>query len=166
MQASIYFKNLVGGKKTLWCILMAFPCATIMKFIQLYIWSDWSFLVSLGVLVIVDSLLGVANAWKKHSLSSKGFGQIITKLFVYSAVLITTHIITHFTIDGEHPMMLNFIHSVVMSSLIVRETLSIFENVSLIYPGIIPAWILKRLSAFDEQGEPLDKIKSDTDESK
>jgi toxin secretion/phage lysis holin len=148
----------IFSSKNLWILLLSFPCTTVFKFIQTYIYSDWDYLVFLGILISIDSALGMLNAWRKHSFSSKGFGQILTKIFVYSAILITVHILSTFTIEGTHPSIINYGDNFIMTSMIIREVISIFENASLIYPGLIPAFILKRLKAFDsETAEPLDK---------
>ena len=144
-------------KKTLYCIELSFPIAAIFKFIQLYIYNDWSFLISLGILIILDTVLGVVNAIKEHNFSAEGFGKFSVKILVYSCLLIATHVITEYTIDGEHQTTLSFIHSVVMGFMIAREAFGTFQNATYIYPGIVPSYILKFLSSFSESGQKLEK---------
>lgn len=142
--------------KTFLNIGLAILLTPVFRFIQLYIYNDWDYLLYLGVLIVIDSLLGIYNAWLKHSISSKGFGQIITKVLIYGATLVTVHVIASFKIDGVHPTIISYGDNLIMTSLIVREAISIFENISIVYPGIIPAIILKRLKAFDsDTGEVL-----------
>ena len=65
--------------------------------------------------------------------------------------------LTTFTVDGTHPTALDWIDKFIMTSLIVREVISVFGNISIIYPNIIPAWILKRLEAFNSETGELNK---------
>jgi hypothetical protein len=38
------------------------------------------------------------------------------------------------------------------AALVVREAISIIENLGVIKPGLIPLWILKRLKQYDNEG--------------
>jgi hypothetical protein len=39
------------------------------------------------------------------------------------------------------------------AALLVRESISIIENIGAIKPDLLPKWILKRLKSFDDKGQ-------------
>lgn len=114
-----------------------------------YVFDDVEYLKFLGVVIICDTTLGLYKAWKEHRISSKGFSMVINKFVVYSAALITTHVLEHYTIRGKTNIVFGWLDSVVFCAIMAREAISIFENISILQPGLFPKWILKRLSQFD-----------------
>lgn len=153
-----FLASLIPGKKIALALMLAIPVATVFEIIKLYVYDDFKFLTSLGMLVVIDSALGMWNAWSKHSFSSRGFSQIISKTALYVAALLTVSIIAKSAANEELKPIIQWMSGVLNISLLTREGISIFENIALINPDLIPKSILKRLQAFDtETAEPLEK---------
>lgn len=142
--------------------IVSLPINAVLNFCSVYIFSDWAFVRYLLVAIVLDTVLGFIIHWRDKDLSSKAYGMIAKKLITYSAVLILSHIVTKFTINGQPVETLAWFGTFACTSLMVRETLSIIENIEDIYPGFFPKSIIKRLKMFDsETGDRLHKNKND-----
>lgn len=130
--------------------------AAILKFISTYLFADIEFVKWLAILMCIDTVFGVITAYKEGIISSKGFGMIIKKIMAYGVVLCMIHILTHFKVQGEKNNLFDWFTQIGYSALVVREAISIIENAGKLAPGLIPAWILKRLKGFDQSGKPED----------
>lgn len=142
----------LSGKKIAIILVAATYGTVVQKFIETYIYSDWDFLRALVTLIALDTITGVMKAWLKKQFSSYRLGQIIVKLALYAIALIAVHTLTTFTISGNHPAILDFTDDFMLTAMMVREAVSIFENIAIIKPDLLPRWILKRLESFDENG--------------
>ena len=145
-----HFKSYLGS----FCypILIALPLSPIVDWIEKYIFKDWEFLKFLVVLIIVDTLISWVFHLKKKDFSSKGFGMILTKIFVYGCLLIVAHVLGEYTIDGQTTTTFTWFRSLMSTALIVRESISIVENSGKINPSLVPVWVRKYLREFDENG--------------
>lgn len=130
-------------------VLIGWNFAPLLKFIDTYIFADWQFVKFLTVICIVDTILGFYKAYLLHELSSKGFAMVFKKIIVYSAALITTHVFVHFTIANKAYAVFSWFDYVVFAAIMIREVISIFENIAIIDPNAFPKGILKRLKQFD-----------------
>lgn len=134
------------------------PFAPILEVCERYIFGDWEFVKFLVVLVVFDTVLGFCKHFKLHDISSKAYGMIAKKLFVYASVLVVTHVLATFTIGGESVGSLVWFRYFACSALMVRESISILENCEAIYPGLLPKALVRRLSEFDSNtGERITK---------
>jgi hypothetical protein len=131
----------------------------LIKFIDTYIFNDWQFVVTLGVIISVDTFLGLYVSFLHKNISSKGFAKMFNKVIVYTMLLICTHVATHLTANGKAIYLLTWMDSAVYAAIIVREIISVFEKCALINPGLIPLWILKRLKYFDDTGNIIKEEK-------
>ena len=131
--------------------VFALPFAPILELCERYIFGDWEFVKFLVVLVVFDTALGFAKHFKLHDISSKAYGMIAKKLFVYASVLVVTHVLATFTIGGEQVGSLVWFRYFACSALMVRESISILENCEAIYPGLLPKALVRRLSEFDSK---------------
>lgn len=129
--------------------------AAFLHFVGEYIFSDWQFAAFLITLIAIDTFVSVLRHWQLRTVSSLGFAKLFLKVIVYSCFLITIHVLTNFTVSGEREMFFTWIDDFAYSAIIVREAISILENISLLYPGLIPAWIVKRLERFNRE-DPTD----------
>lgn len=130
--------------------------ATFLKFISTYLFADVEFAKWLAILMCIDTVFGIITAYRSGTVSSKGFGMIIKKITAYGVVLCMIHILTHFKVQGEKNNLFDWFTQIGYSALVVREAISIIENAGKLAPGLIPAWILKRLKGFDSSGKPQD----------
>lgn len=123
--------------------------ATLLEIANTYLFRDWAYLRWLGVLIVLDTVLGVAKAWKTHELSSLGANKGLIKIIVYSAALIVTNVLQNFTINGQHPAVLDWFAHFALVAMIIRESISVFENIAILNPSILPIWLLPRLKAIE-----------------
>lgn len=129
--------------------IIAMPASIYLQFFNKYIFSDWDFLKYLVVLMVLDTFLGFIKHWIVKDVSSKAYGMIAKKIMVYCAVMILANVIQGFTVNGEQQATLEWFSTFCCTMLMVREGLSIVENVEAIMPGTFPTKIIKRLKDFD-----------------
>jgi phage-related holin len=150
--------------------IMAFFMMPVFRFVEKYVWDDWSFLMFMTLLIMIDTATGMVYAWKEHNFSSKRMQSLVIKVFVYGATLVTIHIITAFTVKNRPDAMmadfLPYMDSLMYSFLVFREVLSINENMGKLGYPMLPKFILKRFADFDENGlakKPETNIQNNTD---
>ncbi|MVT11388.1 phage holin family protein [Chitinophaga tropicalis] len=130
-------------------LTLGWAMAPVISWIEKYVFSDWEFLKFLFVIVSVDTALGLFKAIRQRQVSSKGFGMVLRKIIIYTSALVATSALTKFTVSGAPQVAFSFLGNVVFSAIMVREAISIFENIAEIDPGVLPGWILKYLQKFD-----------------
>lgn len=113
-----------------------------------YVFSSWDFALVLAIFVAIDTATGVWKAWKLKTVNSHRLGGMLTKLVLYAIVLTVSHGMVNFGSEN-----LAWAQEGIFAFLLVREGLSILENVSVIHPGILPKWVLKRLAQFQEEAD-------------
>ena len=121
----------------------------LVNFLECYVFNDWDFMRFMIILIVIDSILGFWRALKANSISSKGFGMIFKKLFVYMSLLILSHVLVNFTIEGEQSLIFLWFDDLVYSAILLRESISILENIAIIYPNVISDKILEKLKDFE-----------------
>lgn len=138
--------------KNLIQILLSAVLMPLIALIQTYIFADWEFMKFLLVLVAIDTLLSLYRHYNSKTVNSKRFAIIIPKLIGYFLLLILSHVIVHFTVEGEQNSLFAWFQTFCYSAIIVRESLSILEHFSLLFPSIVPKTILKRLRTIEKGG--------------
>jgi toxin secretion/phage lysis holin len=123
------------------------------EFFGKYVFADWEFLIFLTIVVVLDTVTGVVKAWKKGNVSSEGFTGVILKVFVYSVFVILIHVMQSFSHKPLVIATFDWIGTFGYAAVIVREVISVIENLGAIQKGLIPEWILKRLKDFDKDGQ-------------
>lgn len=136
-------------KSTLIYLYFGWALAPIVTWIEKYAFSDWEFLKFLFVIVCIDTFLGLFKAVRNKSISSKGFSMVLIKIIMYACALITTSALVKFTIEGAPQTAFGFVNKVIFSAIMLREAISIFENISEIQPNLLPGSILSYLKKFD-----------------
>ena len=137
-------------------ILLSVPLSWVsaISFVEKYIYSDWEFLKYLMILIILDTIISWVYHLMIKDFSSKGFGMIAIKLLIYSALLIVSHVIGNFTVEGGNVEVYAWFRAVVCNALIIRESISIIENAAKVNPSLVPQRVRKYLADFDEKGSP------------
>jgi toxin secretion/phage lysis holin len=133
-------------------LIAAVVFAPILELFGKYVFSDWEFLIFLTIVVILDTVTGVVKAWKNGNVSSEGFTGVILKVFVYSVFVILIHVMQSFSHKPLVIATFDWIGTFGYAAVIVREAISIIENLGAIQKGLIPEWILRRLKDFDDNG--------------
>ncbi len=118
-----------------------------------YIFSDWQFVLFLIAIIIVDTILGTYKAWKSKTLESRAYSRLFEKILLYGGVLVMSHVLISFPISGKATGLFDWVDDVLYCGMMVREAISILENVGEIKPDLLPAWVLARLKKFDESGQ-------------
>jgi phage-related holin len=144
--------------KMLWCFGLSLVLSPLTALIQKYVFADWQFVGFLITLIFFDTVLGLVCALRQHHISSAGFGRVIIKIALYGVFLIVIHVLTNFKVDGEKSSLFSWFKSVGYGILLLREAISIVENICKLYPGLLPSWILQRLKDFDSSGKLIDNI--------
>lgn len=145
--------NSIFNLKSLYLLILSISLTPFLSFLETYIFCDWEFLKFLIILILGDTLLGFVRSYRKSHISSKGFGMVISKLFAYSSLLVVTHVLRHFRIDGIPNLFFLWFDDLAYSAIIVRESISILENIAAIYPKVIPLWLISKLKDFDIKGK-------------
>lgn len=104
-----------------------------------YIFSDTEYLGWLFVAVMLDLITGITKAWVQggiKNITSQGLRMTIIKFIQYGAFLIITHVLVHFTVNGNNISPLGFIDNWAFSLLILIEIKSVYENIVAINPKL------------------------------
>lgn len=138
--------------------MIALPITPFIELFEKYVFGDWEFVKYLVVLVVIDTILGFSKHYIKHDISSKAYGMIAKKIVSYSIVMIVAHVVATFRVGGEQIESLVWFRYFACSALMVREAISIIENLEVISPGFIPKSIVRRLREFDSNtGKPIER---------
>lgn len=132
--------------------LMAIPFSWLLEIFERYVFADWEFLRFLIVFMTLDTVVSWWYHIKKKDFSSKGFSMLFVKIIIYSVLLIIAHGFASYTIGGEPIEPLKWFRAFICTALLIRESISIVENLNKIMPGIIPPMVTKYLKGFDEKG--------------
>ena len=133
-------------RKYLCSFFVALPVSWLAEFLEHYVFGDCHWVIYLAVLFSVDAILGFTKHWLNGTTSSKGFGDAAIKLLLYTAVLILGHVFGHVeAAAGGQSQNLTWFKTFSCVFLMVREGISIVENIEEIRPGFFPKWLVKRL---------------------
>lgn len=138
-------------KKLCTIVFLSVPLTGIIKFVETYVYSDWSFLISLFILISLDTATGFLKAFVQKNFESAKVGKIAIKLVLYCSALICVHVLTNFTVNGEHPPLIGWFDDFAFSLLMIREGVSVLENIAIIKPDLLPKKLLTYLKQFDSQ---------------
>lgn len=134
-------------------MIAAVISAPLLDLFNEFIFTDWRFLCFMAVLIFLDTVTGVAKAAKRGVVSSAGFTGVILKVFVYAVFLIVLNALESFSEKAAIQFAFEWVGSLGYAAVIVRESISILENLGALDDTLIPKWILKRLKDFDKDGK-------------
>lgn len=126
---------------------------TLLDVVEVHLFSDWDFLISMLIMVHLDTLLGIWKSAKFKQVSSRGFAGYFEKLIMYFVFLIATHQLFSFPIEGKPNVLFGWIKNLSYTLIMVREAISLVENIGVIRPGLINPNILSYLKKFDASGK-------------
>ena len=137
--------------------LTAVPVSGFFEILQKYLIGDVEFIKYIVVLVGLDTILGfIKHLMHKDANSKDFFNEFAKKIFIYLALIILATVLYNVTANGSHVVPIEWISTFIYSMMIIREAVSIVENIQAIYP-IFPAAIVKRLKDFRDNGEYIEK---------
>lgn len=100
-------------------------------------------MLSVGLLITVDTVFGVWAAYKKKEVvSSSGFSRLIVKMFVYQTVIITLFFYEKHITGDWIPLM-----KTAATMLSVVEVISILENSGIILDKPVFKYLITKLSS-------------------
>lgn len=133
--------------------LVGLVLSPFMVFVERYVFSDWNFLIFLGVLITVDTFLGTGYAIKSGAFAPRKFTGLLVKGVVYGSILIIGHIFENFQVSGN-PMDGGYYLKVIFyTGILIVEATSIIKNIGKFSKRLVPAFILKRFEGFNETGD-------------
>lgn len=139
--------------KILAWIVISISLTPFINILETYFFADWHFLQFMAVMIAGDTILGFLVAFRKNQISSKGFAKFFWKIIAYMSVLILTHVLTSYQVHGNSNIFFLWFDDMSYAAIMVRESISIMENIGFIYPQAVPKWLLKRLKEFDLTGK-------------
>lgn len=100
-----------------------------------YVFNDWDFLVSIGLLVFFDTIFGAWLAMKEKRFSAtKGISGFAKKLAYIAMSVMLIGIIDNAKIDGEASLFSDMIDSAALSILMAFEAVSAIKNLYKLNP--------------------------------
>lgn len=126
--------------------------------LEKYVFPEYTLMLSIVIVVIIDTILGVMKAYKTKTISSKGFGQVISKILVYMLIMIAANQGFISTTSSTISELFKFISGTIYGTIMAREMLSIIENATLMGYIKLPKTLLSKLKYFNDDGLP-DNIK-------
>ncbi|MFK7899212.1 MAG: phage holin family protein [Cyclobacteriaceae bacterium] len=134
--------------------IYGYMATPILFFVEKYLFNDWEYLAFLVVAISLDTLLGLWDAWRKKKINIKRLCTLRNKLLAYMILLVFTHVLTSFTVNGkEQSLFGDWFRTWMYASLMVMEGISIINHLSKTHPNIVPLWLRKRFIEFNETGE-------------
>jgi phage-related holin len=124
----------------------------LLHFFETYVFADWQFLTFFLTLQVIDTFLLFYKAIVTKAVSARLFGIVCQKIFIYVCFLVLVHILANYTIDGQRNSFFGWFTAVAYSAVMVRESISILENIGSIRPDLVPPRILKWLKQYDKTG--------------
>lgn len=101
----------------------------ILTFVERYVFNDWDVLISVSVLMFIDTVFGLMASIKNSTFSaSKGLYMFLVKLATMAGILICLGTITLST-SGDHILFGDVIKNGCYSVLIVFEGMSVLKNI-------------------------------------
>ncbi|MGI4867081.1 MAG: phage holin family protein [Janthinobacterium lividum] len=151
MRLLLNFLAAITSGKTLPAILLGLAFTPVLALVERYLFNDWNFLSSLGMLILVDTVFGVQHHWAAHSIGSRGFSRLFKKVGIYLGLLVLTHQLTGYQVHGEvNGIFSSWVDKFMYACMMAREALSILEHVAALEPRLVPKVLLKRLALISD----------------
>lgn len=148
--------------KTIVALIFSLPATILVNVLQ-YVFQDWEFAKWIAIAILIDTAVSIVKHWLHKDISSEVFwAKFAKKIFVYMILLITSNLLSNYTVGGHVVGSTRWIGEYLCVFMLIREAISILENVNAIMP-IVPAWLLRRLKDFNDKGEYINK-KGDADQ--
>ena len=134
-------------------LLLANTLLELVKYFETYIYKDWTYATYLFIPIVFDTFLGIYKALRRGEFKWSEFKNIGDKLIGYSSILVLVHVLTSFTVDGEKVRLFDWVKVGVLSSLILKEGISILKHVAALNEDLVPIWLLDKLKSIDKTGK-------------
>lgn len=129
----------------------------LLAFIERYVYSDWIMLIPLAILFAFDTMFGIWKALRLKKFNKDHFCyKFLTKLAVYFAWVILLGTMQKFAATGSMRFLSDWITGGGITVLIMREALSLGENLLAIRPDSKLKKIVDRLNKFFQDDKNID----------
>ena len=151
MRLLVNYLTATLGSKTSLGVVWGMVLTPVLALIEHYFFKDWTFVSSLGMLILVDTVFGVQHHWQAHSISSRAFSRLFKKAFIYLGLLVLTHQLTGYQVNGEvNGVFSAWFDKFMYAAMMAREAVSILEHIAALEPRLVPKVLLKRLALISD----------------
>lgn len=126
---------------------VSFALTSAQALLDHYVFNHSQWVQAIALAVIADTITGVWKSWKIKVFNSYKFGAVFTKAIVYAIIV--------FVLGGLEKVDSEIVTGIAQlgyAAILIREVVSLAENVEIIRPGTLPSWFTKRLKDFDDSG--------------
>lgn len=121
----------------------------LLTFIELYVFKDWNFLISIILLVFLDSVTGGISAVIKGNFSGVEFiKKLSIKMFALTVTIVCVGVLKNAVIGGNNNFMSTWIDSSLYAIMLGFEGSSVLKNCYKIYPWEPIKVILQKLDVY------------------
>lgn len=110
------------------------------KVLEQYWYYEIKAIMGVFLLVLADTLTGIAVAVKNKEFTSKRFGGVTEKLLVYISLLLVGVVIKSVDVGIEMEIEKDIAFHAIYAAIVIRETSSVFENASKLGIIKLPDW--------------------------
>lgn len=134
------------SEKLIFGVHMSTYGASLLFFVERYVFNDWDFLVSLSILILLDTILGVKVASKNNLFQAKlGIKGFATKLVILACTVIAIGVIDNSKIGGESSWFSGYVDAGAFAIMLGFEAISVLRNAYILKPSPVIEWLLKKL---------------------
>lgn len=120
--------------------------ASLLFFIEKYIFNDWDFLVSLFILVFFDTIFGSLRAIKEGRFKVRtGLSGFALKIIILACTVFAIGVIDNSTIAGESTWFEGYIDAGAFAIMLGFEGASVLRNLYALKPSPIIEYVLQKL---------------------
>lgn len=134
------------SEKLVFGLHMGIYGTNLLYFVEKYIFNDWDFLVSLSILVLLDTIFGSIKAVKEGVFKAgKGLSGFALKVIILACTIAAIGVIDNSTIAGESSWFNGYIDAGAFAIMLGFEGVSFLKNLYYLKPMPIIGWLLKKL---------------------
>lgn len=120
--------------------------ASLLFFVERYIFNDWDFLVSLFILVFFDTIFGCVRAIKEKRFKVRnGLVGFALKIVILACTVFAIGVIDNSRIAGESTWFQGYVDAGAFAIMLGFEGASVLRNLYAIKPSPIIEFVLKKL---------------------
>lgn len=133
-------------EKLIFGVHMGIYGTQLLYFIEKYIFNDWDFLVSLSLLVVFDTVLGIKIALNQGVFKvKKGLNGFATKVIVLACTIASIGIIDNSKIGGQTSWFEGYIDAGAFAIMLGFEGISVLRNLYILKPTPLIEQMLQKL---------------------
>lgn len=120
--------------------------AGLLFFVEKYIFNDWDFLISLFILVFLDTIFGCLKAVKEKRFKVRaGLTGFALKIIILACTVFAIGVIDNSRIAGESTWFQGYVDAGAFAIMLGFEGASVLRNLYALKPSPIIEFVLKKL---------------------